>query len=424
MKNEIKASVEEKAYISNLLDEYVRNFESRIHITELNRYREVIDTARLAPENVDLSPSQSYQAQLDLVDSTVERLLALVGGETFPGKAVNGEGMLKDVDFTLIGPVAMFATKDGLKAGLAEQRLGSLEANMLFLEEPELTDGVQRLVSSGAGPLPFDPTLGDARKIEETKDTLREHMAKGGVVMIPILILAGAALLVALVKWIQISLVRVPSKKRVEKVLELVRGRDYANALVQAERMKGPAAEMLQAGLEHIDEPKALVEEVMYEKTLETRLRLQAFLPFVAIAAAAAPLLGLLGTVTGIINTFKLITVFGTGDAQTLSSGISEALITTKFGLIVAIPSLLLHAYLSRRAKRLIDGMEKTAVSFLNRIIPTADGMAPAPSTPPTGTDTDTDSDTPAKGRKRGAGSASAEVAVAPAMSAAPADGQ
>jgi len=78
--------------------------------------------------------------------------------------------------------------------------------------------------------------------------------------------------------------------------------------------------------------------------------------------------LGLLGTVTGIINTFKLITVFGTGDVKTLSGGISEALITTKFGLIVAIPSLLLHAFLSRKARGVVDQMEKAAVAFINQV--------------------------------------------------------
>jgi biopolymer transport protein ExbB len=88
----------------------------------------------------------------------------------------------------------------------------------------------------------------------------------------------------------------------------------------------------------------------------------------VAISAASAPLLGLLGTVTGIMNTFKLITVFGTGDVKTLSSGISEALITTEYGLIVAIPSLLLHAYLSRKARSIGDEMEKNALALMNEI--------------------------------------------------------
>jgi biopolymer transport protein ExbB len=89
-------------------------------------------------------------------------------------------------------------------------------------------------------------------------------------------------------------------------------------------------------------------------------------LPFIAVTASTEPLLGLLGTVTGIINTFKLITVFGTGDPKLLSSGISEALITTEFGLYFAIPALLIHALLSRKVKTLLGSLEQIAVGFLN----------------------------------------------------------
>ncbi|MBN1515008.1 MotA/TolQ/ExbB proton channel family protein [Candidatus Sumerlaeota bacterium] len=129
-----------------------------------------------------------------------------------------------------------------------------------------------------------------------------------------------------------------------------------------------PVGQTLAIGVEHIDEPRDLIEEVMYEKVLATRFRLNSMLSFISISAASAPLLGLLGTVTGIINTFKLITVFGSGDVKTLSGGISEALITTEFGLIVAIPSLLLHAFLSRKARGVIDQMEKAAISLANQI--------------------------------------------------------
>jgi biopolymer transport protein ExbB len=88
----------------------------------------------------------------------------------------------------------------------------------------------------------------------------------------------------------------------------------------------------------------------------------------VAISASAAPLLGLLGTVTGIMNTFSLITIYGTGDVKTLSSGISEALITTEYGLIVAIPSLLLHAFLSSKVRKIVNNLEATGVSFVNEL--------------------------------------------------------
>jgi biopolymer transport protein ExbB len=124
---------------------------------------------------------------------------------------------------------------------------------------------------------------------------------------------------------------------------------------------------MLATGIEHIDEPKDLVEEVMYEEMLTTRMSVSKLTPFLAVCASTAPLMGLLGTVTGIINTFKLITVFGSGDVKTLSGGISEALITTELGLVVAISALVLYAFLSRKAKSITDNMEQIAILFMNR---------------------------------------------------------
>ena len=114
--------------------------------------------------------------------------------------------------------------------------------------------------------------------------------------------------------------------------------------------------------------PKELLEEILFEDLLEEKPKLERGLSFISVTAAVAPLLGLLGTVTGMINTFKLITLFGTGDAKSLSSGISEALITTEFGLVVAIPSLLLSAFLSRKANSMIAKMEKTSIIFVNGV--------------------------------------------------------
>ena len=94
--------------------------------------------------------------------------------------------------------------------------------------------------------------------------------------------------------------------------------------------------------------------------------KLERLLPFLSLTAATSPLLGLLGTVTGMINTFKLITVFGTGAPKRLSSGISEALVTPEYGLIIAVPCLLLFALLSRKAKGILASMEQTAVGFVN----------------------------------------------------------
>jgi biopolymer transport protein ExbB len=234
--------------------------------------------------------------------------------------------------------------------------------------DPLDAEAATAAVSTGEGAFPFDPTLGNAHKIEATEETLREHVEKGGPVMIPIFAMAGLALLVALFKWFGLAFKRKPSRKKIAALLGAVAENDPEAARAAVARIKGPVGKMLSAGVEHLNEPRELIEEVMYEQMLTAKLKLQRMLPFIAVCAASAPLLGLLGTVTGIINTFKLITVFGSGDVKTLSGGISEALITTEFGLIVAIPSLLLHAFLSRKARAIVGHMETSAASFLNEV--------------------------------------------------------
>jgi biopolymer transport protein ExbB len=109
-----------------------------------------------------------------------------------------------------------------------------------------------------------------------------------------------------------------------------------------------------------------LSEDIMAEALMEAQPKFERFLSFIAVTAAIAPLLGLLGTVTGIIKTFEMMGVFGAGDPKPLIGGISEALITTELGLILAIPALLFHALLSRRAQSLLAKMERASVAMVN----------------------------------------------------------
>ncbi|MCD8482241.1 MAG: MotA/TolQ/ExbB proton channel family protein [Verrucomicrobia bacterium] len=125
---------------------------------------------------------------------------------------------------------------------------------------------------------------------------------------------------------------------------------------------------MVESGLHNAQYPKELIEEFLFEIVLEEKPRLERGIPFVMLAASVAPLLGLLGTVTGMIETFKLLTLFGTGDAKSLSSGISQALITTEFGLVAAIPSLILAALIGRMAASKIGRLEKLLLQFSNGI--------------------------------------------------------
>jgi len=373
MRKSIAAHQEEQQYLSNLLAEYLRQFESRLHIVELQQYREAIDTASRTANAKDLSPQQVFQAQLTAVDVSLARLDAVLGRTRFAGRAVGEGSRGRPGTFVLVGPAALFGSDDGQSLGTAEQVLGSLEPTVLPFGDASDALAAAELVATGSGWFPLDPTLGHAHKVESTQETLVEHIRKGGPVMVPILLLAATALLVAVYKWMVLSLLRKPSPKRIEALLKAVASGDRAAMVAASAAIRGPVGQMLAAGVEHIDEPRDLIEEVMYEKVLATRLKVNRLLPFVAISASSAPLLGLLGTVTGIINTFKLITVFGSGDVKTLSGGISEALITTEFGLIVAIPSLLLYAFLSRKARGIVDQMEKAAIAFVNQISKQAD---------------------------------------------------
>jgi biopolymer transport protein ExbB len=368
LRNQIELRQEERTYVSNLLGEYIRNLETRLHIAENQRYEQMLETAIRAAENDSLSEIEVYEAQAAMVTASLDRLYEALGGTRFAGRAVDASGSVEHGTFVMVGPVALFRSDDGETVGTAEMRLGSSEPAILGFDSDALTGAAAEVVTTGMGNFPLDPTLGKAHKIEATEETLGEHIGKGGVVMYPILGLFTAAMLVVIYKWIELARIRRPSERRVRALLEAVASHDKQQAAIEARAIGGPSAAMLSAGVEHLDEPPALIEEVMYEKILTAKLRVQRLLPFVAITAAAAPLLGLLGTVTGIINTFKLIMVFGSGDVKTLSGGISEALITTEWGLIVAIPSLLLHAFLSRKARGIIVQMEKVAIALVNQV--------------------------------------------------------
>lgn len=186
--------------------------------------------------------------------------------------------------------------------------------------------------------------------------------------MAPLLGLGAAMLLVALVKWLQLTRIRLATEKDLQKVLRHLGDDEQEKALVHARSIPGVAGDMLATAVEHADEKKEYIEEVVYEKMLGARTRLERGIAFLALTATAGPLLGLLGTVMGMISTFKLISSFGSGDPKLLAAGISEALIATATGMSVAIPALLLHAFLSRKAKGIIGSMEQTAVGFINGV--------------------------------------------------------
>src|SRR5690606_40665338 len=106
-----------------------------------------------------------------------------LGGTLFEGRAVDPSGVVNEGTFAMLGPVALFRSADGGEVGIAEQRLGSLEPASLVFADPGDEAAARALFETRAGLFPLDPSLGDARKIDATQDTLLEHVANGGAAM-------------------------------------------------------------------------------------------------------------------------------------------------------------------------------------------------------------------------------------------------
>jgi biopolymer transport protein ExbB len=152
---------------------------------------------------------------------------------------------------------------------------------------------------------------------------------------------------------------------------------DPASAQNHLSSLARSTRRLFAVGLAHRDEPTEALEERLEAELMQQRLQAERRLPLLAVIATAAPLMGLLGTVVGMVRTFALITVFGTGNAAKLASGISEVLITTELGLVVAVPTLIVHGFLSHRIQNQLAILERQALEFVTMVrLSTASGLA------------------------------------------------
>ena len=365
LENNTKQRKDEVDYIVSLMTEYITNIESRADSAERLLYQEAIDETLLTVDDPNLSYEEVISKQVSAVELGMGRIESIIGGQVFEGEAVTDSGMLEKGSFVLFGPVSYFSSGSSGKSGL-NLAAKSGEASALPIEGE---DGViSEVASSGEGSLPLDPTLGKAIAIASTQETAVEHILKGGVWVFPILGFAFVSLAVSFYKLFELMGYKGLAGDSLSQVIKKIRSGDLEAAKQEANKISGPTGEMIAVGVANHAEPKELLEEILLEKMVTTQPKIERLLSIIAVTAATAPLLGLLGTVTGMINTFKLITIFGTGDAKSLSGGISEALITTEFGLVVAIPSLIFHAFLSRKARSIMAGMERVAMSFVNGV--------------------------------------------------------
>lgn len=199
--------------------------------------------------------------------------------------------------------------------------------------------------SSGVSTFMVDPVRGALLNAFVKKPSITEKLEEGGVIGYVIIVLGAIALVIAVLRYL--TLIGVDAAVRRQ-------AKDLKRA-----SLRNPLGRIMKV---YQDNPKTEPESLelkLGEAMLKESPKINRWVMFVKIVAVVAPLLGLLGTVTGMIQTFQAITLFGAGDPQTMAGGISQALVTTVLGLVIAVPCVFAHWLVSGRAKRIENTLEE-----------------------------------------------------------------
>ena len=197
-----------------------------------------------------------------------------------------------------------------------------------------------------------------------------EFMQKGGPIMWPILLCSVVAFTIVIERLIRLRQEEIDTKTFMEQISKSVKRNKIMEALDLCDKTGGPIANILKAGILKHDRPRNEVREAIEDASIHEVPRLERNLPVLATVAHIAPLLGLLGTVTGLVSAFQVIESKASGmnpvNPGDLAGGIWEALLTTVFGLCVAIPTYVAYNYMVSRVDGFVLDMERSATDLLN----------------------------------------------------------
>lgn len=209
----------------------------------------------------------------------------------------------------------------------------------------------ERATGMHAEGLIIDPTRGMLLGLQESRPGLRERVAQGGVIGFIILGLGALGLLLGFVQLLYLTLV----------------GGRVSRQLKQPElpRKDNPLGRVLAVQADFAGRDFSSLELAADEAVMRELPKLERLQDTVRLLAGVAPLLGLLGTVTGMIETFQAITLFGTGDPKLMAGGISQALMTTVLGLVVAVPLLFLHSLIVARSRSIVQRLDQQSAGLL-----------------------------------------------------------
>ncbi len=323
-------------------------------------------TTTLKPFGVDIAvDANNYQASLKRVFVEANALISKLSKvRSESGKFYAEDGSEKEGRIIKVGNIAAYGVSSDVAGALVPAGAGKLK-----VWKAEGSAESANALSNGTEASTINIFLYENadKEIEEAAEkTIFSVINSGGIIGWIIIVLGLVALaLVGLRVVFLMSASKTTDDLAKSALVKLLSdGKDGALEFMKTQ--KGSTARVIKATIRNLDRDREHIEDIVAESILHESGRLDRFGSMILVVAAVAPLLGLLGTVTGMIATFDIITEFGTGDPKLLSGGISIALVTTELGLIVAIPVLMLGNLLSGWAERIKDSMEHSALHLIN----------------------------------------------------------
>lgn len=288
------------------------------------------------------------------------------------GEFVGVRGTKQSGEILRVGDIVAFYQKCGndeigfLRYDSKQNFLTALPCEISW----SLRRSIRKYFDQESDVLPLDISGGIVFERLRHEKTIKDWLFAGGFLVWPILLIGLIALILVVERFYFLARIKANSDEIMENFNSLFSQGllNKCNALCEA-NARAPVCRVLAAGLAHFGASRDVLENVLHEAILKEIPKLERFLPTLSVLAAIAPLMGLLGTVTGIINTFQVITFFGTSDPRMMSGGISEALITTQLGLAVAIPVMLMHHFLEQKVDRLVADMEEKSVTLMVNVL-------------------------------------------------------
>jgi biopolymer transport protein ExbB len=346
IKASTKVRQDDLNYVSGLLDEYAKSFETKINPTEMQYAAKEIEAAKNATANNALSQAEKFAAQLAFVRFSTKRTFDLIGGMRFDGEAIDSQSIVAKGQFAILGPIVLFSNSTGSVAGLVLPQAGGSAKPLVRPLEPPLQAGLVKLVATGEGTVPLDPSLGAALKALVQKTSLLHIFEKGGIIMWPLLIASIAALGVVVERTIFLILVRLRrNTKEMDDFFKAISEGRMDKATSIGVNSKFYVVRTMGYALKHKEQ--SLASALIFAEGLELK-KFRRGIPILDTVITLAPLLGLLGTVTGMMGSFSIIGG-DLGAPGAITGGIAEALIATAFGLLIAITSLIPYNILNTK---------------------------------------------------------------------------